>query len=258
MIVPLRDHNPTQRFPLITVGLIALNVLVFLRELAAGAEMGFFIARWGATPYELTTLVDLVGRVQGLPLVHVEGPAFLPLTAITSMFLHGGWLHLLFNMHFLWIFGNNVEDFLGPLRFLAFYLVTGLVGLATHVAIDPDSIVPVIGASGAVSGMLGAYVVLYPKARITSLLFLGFFVQFLQVPALLLISVWTALQVLGGVFGLLVPGQSGGVAYWAHIGGLVGGYVLLRWLFPAAVARERLRSRWRQLPGQIDSPDRWR
>ena len=255
MLIPLRDHNPTRRVPWITIGLIAVNLAVFLREIALGPDMHLFLARWGATPFELTSLIDLVGRFEGAAVVHVEGPSFLPLTALTSMFLHGGWLHLLFNMHFLWVFGNNVEDFLGPLRFLAFYLVCGLLGLAAHVATDPESIVPTIGASGAVSGMLGAYVVLYPKARITSMLFLGFIVQFLQVPALLLISIWTALQLFGGISGLTVPGDGGGVAYWAHIGGFVAGYVALRFLFRAALAQERLRTRWRQLPGALPPRD---
>lgn len=258
MLIPLRDHNPTQRVPVITIGLIAVNVIVFLREIAAGPDMHLVIARWGATPYELTSLVDLVGRIGAGPLVHVEGPSFLPITGLTSMFLHGGWLHLLFNLHFLWIFGNNVEDFLGPLRFLFFYVAAGLLGLAAHVAIDPDSIIPTIGASGAVSGMLGAYFVLYPKARITSMLFLGFFVQFLQVPALLLISLWMLLQVLGGVMGLMVAGDAGGVAYWAHIGGFAAGFVAMKAFFGSDVARERMRSRWRQLPGDFEKREWWR
>jgi len=258
MLIPLRDHNPTQRVPVITIGLIVVNLLVFLREIAAGPDMHLFLARWGATPYELTSMIDLVGRVGQSQLVHVDGPSFLPVTAVTSMFLHGGWMHLLFNMHFLWIFGNNIEDFLGPLRFLGFYLVAGLLGLATHVAIDPDSIIPTVGASGAISGMLGAYLVLYPKARISSMLFLGFFVQFLQVPALLLISLWTVIQVLGGVTGLMIPGDSGGVAYWAHIGGFVAGFVVMKAFFRTSVAEAKLASRWRQLPGRIENREWWR
>ena len=237
MFLPLRDHNPTSRIPWITLGLIAVNVAVFLRTLAAGPDEHLLLARWGATPYELVHLDDLVGRVQGQGsgLVHVEGPAVLWITALTSMFLHGGWLHLLMNMHFLWIFGNNVEDALGSLRFLGFYILTGLLGLLAHIATDPDSIVPTVGASGAISGMLGAYLVLYPRARVTTLMFLGFFVSYLEVPAVLLITVWTLLQVLGGVVGLTVSDAAGGVAYWAHIGGFAAGFVGMRVLFRDAV-----------------------
>ena len=261
MFLPLRDHNPTARFPWITAGLIVLNVLMFLREIAAGPEMPLLLARWGATPYELTQFEDLIGRVRGTPLVHVEGPPVLWLTALTSMFLHGGWLHLLLNMHFLWIFGNNVEDALGSLRFLAFYLATGLLGLGAHVLTDPLSIVPTVGASGAISGMLGAYLVLYPRARVQTLLVLGFFVTLLEVRAVLLILVWTVIQVFGGLAGLMASGVSGGVAYWAHIGGFVAGFAGMRMLFPGTVARARAAGAWRRMPEPGPPPppdDRWR
>lgn len=246
MFLPLRDHNPTSGIPWATIGLIAVNVLVFLREVIAGPDLHFLLARWGATPYELTHLDDLVGRVEGSALVHVEGPSWLWITAITSMFLHGGWLHLILNMHFLWIFGNNVEDVLGSLRFLGFYLASGVIGLLTHVATDPNSIVPTVGASGAVSGMLGAYLILFPRARVTTLMFLGFFVSRIEVRALLLISVWTLIQVLGGLVGLTVSGNAGGVAYWAHIGGFVAGFAGMSLLFPATVARVRADEQWQR------------
>lgn len=239
MFLPLRDHNPTTRIPWVTLGLIAVNVVVFLKGLGAGPDTHLLLARWGATPYELTQLDDLVGHVQGSGLVHVPGPSLLWLTAFTSMFLHGGWLHLLMNMHFLWIFGNNVEDALGSLRYLGFYLAAGLFGLLIHVATDPDSIVPTVGASGAISGMLGAYLVLYPRARVTTLLFLGFFVSYVEVRAVLLITAWTLLQVLGGLVGLTVSGTSGGVAYWAHLGGFAGGFVGMHLLFRGTVLRVR-------------------
>lgn len=251
MFLPLRDHNPTTHVPWITLGLIAVNVVVFLRELGAGPDTHLLLARWGATPYELTHLDDLVGRVQGSGLVHVEGPPLLWVTAITSMFLHGGWLHLLMNMHFLWIFGNNVEDALGSLRYLAFYLATGLLGLLAHVATDPNSIIPTVGASGAISGMLGAYLVLYPRARVTTLLFLGFFVSYIEVRAVLLISVWTLLQVLSGLVGLTVSGMAGGVAYWAHIGGFVAGYVGMRLLFRGIVLEVHAADAWRRSATRI-------
>jgi membrane associated rhomboid family serine protease len=246
MLLPLRDHNPTDRVPLVTVTLIAANVVVFILELTQGSALGEFISRWGATPYELTHMEDLIGRLPGTSLVHVEGPAFLPVTGLTSMFLHGGWLHLILNMHFMWIFGNNVEDFLGPLRFAALYLGAGLLGLVAHVATSPNSMIPTIGASGAISGMLGAYLVLYPRARITSLLFLGFFIQFIEVPAVLLIGIWLLMQVLGGLAGLGLGG--GGIAFWAHVGGFAAGWLGIRWMARHRLRAHQLRARWRQEP----------
>jgi membrane associated rhomboid family serine protease len=246
MFLPLKDHNPTDRTPVVTLALIVVNAAIFFVEISQGAAMGEFIARWGATPYELTHFEDLVGRLRGTQLVHVEGPSFLPVTALTSMFLHGGWLHLILNMHFLWIFGNNVEDFLGPVRFLLFYLATGLLGLAAHVITDPSSPIPTVGASGAISGVMGAYLVLYPKARVTSLLFLGFFIQFVRVPAVFLITVWIVMQILGGLAGLGV--QGGGIAFWAHIGGFVAGWLGVRWIARGELASHQRRARWRQEP----------
>ncbi|HEX9641063.1 MAG TPA: rhomboid family intramembrane serine protease [Candidatus Krumholzibacteria bacterium] len=236
MFLPLRDHNPTRRRAYVTIGLIVLNFLVFIYEAGQGREMGLFIARWGATPFELTHFKDLVGELREIKLVHVPGPTPIHLTALTSMFLHGGWLHLGMNMLFLGIFGNNIEDFLGSIRFLALYILWGLFGLALHVATRPSSPIPVVGASGAISGVLGAYLVLYPRARVTSLLFLGFFVQFVEVPAVVLITVWTLFQVVGGITSLGSIG--GGTAYWAHVGGLAAGWFMMRWL-----AREQLEAR---------------
>lgn len=254
MLLPLRDHNPTTRTPVVTIALIAINTLVFLRQITMGPDMALFLTRWGATPYELTHFVDLIGLVPGIQIEHVEGPGFLPITALTSIFLHAGWLHLVLNMLFLWIFGNNVEDQLGRIRFLLFYLAAGLAGVALHVATQPESPVPMVGASGAISGMLGAYLVLFPRARVTSLLFLGFFVQLIQVPAVLLISLWMVIQVLGGLVGLTLSSNVGGVAYWAHIGGFVAGWVGMRVFFRKNLEDIRWRSRWRQLRGRYDDP----
>jgi len=226
----------------VTLVLIAINVGVFFFEVAQGQAMGAFIARWGATPFELTHFRDLVGPAQTLPLNHVEGPTPLLITALTSMFLHGGWLHLLMNMHFLWLFGNNVEDYLGHIRFLIFYLLWGFFGLALHVLVDWRSIIPVVGASGAISGVLGAYLVLYPRARVTSLLFLGIFIQFIEVPALVLILVWTGMQVLGGISSIQQLG--GGTAYWAHVGGLAAGWFMLRWVARDQLDAQRWRKQW--------------
>jgi membrane associated rhomboid family serine protease len=155
------------------------------------------------------------------------------------MFLHGGWLHLLGNMWFLWVFGNNVEDSMGHGRFAAFYLVCGLVAAATQIAVNPGSAIPMVGASGAISGVMGAYIVLYPRVRVHMLVFLGIFITRFAVPAWVMLGYWFFLQVLGGLPAL--ARETGGVAFWAHSGGFVGGMVLI-WLFrdPALVSR-RLR-----------------
>jgi rhomboid family protein len=242
MFLPLRDHNPTRTTPYLTISLIATNLLVWFYELSRGSNLDLFLARWGATPFELTHLKDLIGAVPGTQLVHVAGPRLLWVTPLTAMFLHASWIHILFNLHFLWIFGNNVEDVLGHLRFLAFYVLWGLFGFLLHIAIDPDSIIPTIGASGAISGVLGAYLTLFPRARVTSLLFLGFFIQFVQVPALVLILVWTVLQIFAGV--ATIGARGGGTAYWAHVGGLASGYFITRWVSRDRLAAQTWRQRW--------------
>jgi len=242
MFLPLRDHNPTRTKPFVTLALIALNLLIWFIEVSRGNGMSEFVARWGATPYELTHLQDLVGQVRGTQLVHVQGPPVLWVTIFTSMFLHGGWLHILFNMLFLWIFGNNVEDTLGHFRYLGLYLLWGVMAAGLHVAIDPDSIVPMVGASGAISGVLGAYLILFPHARVTCLLFLGFFVQLLEVPALVLIIVWAVLQIFGGLVDR--AGHGGGTAYWAHVGGLASGYFITRVVAREHLAAQHWRRRW--------------
>jgi membrane associated rhomboid family serine protease len=174
-----------------------------------------FFQRWGAVPADITAALDR-GDYLGQASVGI----------FTSMFLHGGWLHLLGNMLFLWIFGNNVEDKLGRVAFLLFYLVGGVVAALTQVVIDPSSTVPLVGASGAIAAALGAYVVLYPGARILSLVFLGFFYQLIEVPALIVLGFWFALQLLSGVTALGAETAQGGVAFFAHIGGFVYGLLV--------------------------------
>jgi membrane associated rhomboid family serine protease len=216
-VIPLRDANPTRRTPVVTLALIAACFVVFAYELGrlgsgGMAALDAFATEWGIVPAELsaawTTGTNLGGEA---------------LTLISSQFLHGGWLHLLGNMLFLWIFGNNVEDRLGRIRFLVFYLVGGTVAGLTQVAINPDSAVPTIGASGAIAATLGAYVVLFPRARITSLVFLGFFYQLIDVPAVVVLVFWFLLQLIDGIASLGVTDASGGVAFFAHIGGFVFG-----------------------------------
>jgi len=225
-VIPLYDNVPTRRFPVVTVGLIVVNVLVFVYELTlSSGSLNTFFFRAGAIPYELTNRVDI------MPADLV--PWFL--TPITAMFVHGGWLHIIFNMLFLWIFGNNVEDTMGRFRFIIFYLVCGLIATATQVAIDVSSTVPTIGASGAIAGVLGAYIVLFPRARVLSAIPIFIFIQLIYVPAWVLLGVWFALQ---AAQGLLSMGGQSEVAFFAHIGGFVAGLVLV-WVFAGRRARDK-------------------
>ena len=216
-MIPLRDANPTRRTPIVTLAIVVACFVAFAYELgrlgSGGMEtLDAFVTEWGIVPAELTA-----AWATGTALTDEA------LTLITSQFLHGGWLHLLGNLLFLWIFGNNVEDRLGRVRFLLFYLVGGAVAGLTQVAIDPASTVPTIGASGAIAATLGAYLVLFPRARITSLVFLGFFYQLIDVPAVIVLVFWFLLQLIDGIASLGVTDSDGGVAFFAHIGGFVFG-----------------------------------
>ncbi len=211
MFLPLRDDNPTSRFPFVTVALIAANTVVFLVQAAAPHGLALAALRFGAVPYEITHFRTLA-----------EPAAFPPLlTLLTSMFLHGSLLHLLGNMLYLWIFGNNVEDRLGPVRFTLFYLASGLAAALTHIAFQPSSRLPMIGASGAIAGVLGAYWLLYPRARVKTFVFLIFYIDVIPIPAGIVLGLWFLLQVLN-------VGIGGGVAWFAHIGGFLAGILFIR------------------------------
>jgi membrane associated rhomboid family serine protease len=220
-MLPLRDLNPTRRTPYVTWGLIALCFLVFLYELSIQSNRGdqgleAFLTRFGAVPSRITAALQ-----------HGEIFSSATLGLVTSQFLHGGWLHILGNMLYLWIFGNNIEDVLGPLPYLLFYLVAGIVAGLTQVLIDPGSSVPLVGASGAIAGVLGAYVVLFPRARVQSLVFLGYFASLVNVPAVIVLGLWFLLQLVTGVASLGAPtADSGGVATFAHVGGFVLGLLV--------------------------------
>jgi membrane associated rhomboid family serine protease len=217
-VIPLRDANPARRPPVVTYAIAGLCGIVFawqLSLLALGGDEALvaFIERWGTIPAELSAALR-AGDLLSEPVVDV----------FTSMFIHAGWLHLLGNLLFLWIFANNVEDRLGHALFLAFYLGGGVAAVLAQTLIDPTSEVPMIGASGAISATLGAYAVLFPGARIQSLVFLGFFYQLVAVPAVLVLGVWFLLQVVDGVASLgATAGVDDGVAIFAHIGGFVAG-----------------------------------
>ena len=221
---PLRDNNPTRRVPIVTYLLVAINVAVFGYEFMLGQGLPRFVAAYGAIPYEITHFSDLVGVHAG-SFEHTPGPSFIPLTILTSMFMHGSVMHIFGNMLYLWIFGNNVEDILGRVRFLLFYLGCGVAATLTHILVNANSTVPTVGASGAVAGVLGAYLVAYPQARVTTLVFLGIFVRMMEVPAAVLLVLWFVMQSLQGFLSLGVGEMTGGVAWFAHVGGFVAGVV---------------------------------
>jgi rhomboid family protein len=221
-MIPLRDAIPAQSFPAATVLLIAVNVLAFLYELSLGRALDVFIMQYGAVLLRFS----LAGQMEQVSTVE----RFLPL--FTSMFLHGGWLHLGGNMLYLWIFGDNIEDHLGHVRFVAFYLACGLVAALTQIYIHPTSKMPMVGASGAVAGVLGAYLILFPHSRVLALIPILFFFQIVELPALLFLVFWFLMQFLNGAIAITgTPYLTGGVAWWAHIGGFVSG-VALGFLFP--------------------------
>lgn len=214
-MIPLRADIPTRRFPIVTASLIAVNVAVYLYQLTLNEyQYGAMIFRWGYLPIEYTRFVQVYPQL-AVP---------YGLTVFTSMFVHGGFMHLAGNMLYLWIFGNNIEDFFGKTKFIIFYLVSGITAVALFTVTSPASEVPLVGASGAIAGVLGAYVALYPRARILALVFLGFFIQTVRVPAAVLLGFWFVLQLLYGLPSLLADSQGGGVAWFAHVGGFVFGY----------------------------------
>jgi membrane associated rhomboid family serine protease len=229
---PYRDDNPTVLTPYVTVGLIALNVIVWVvvQGLGTTGPLARSVCELGLVPGELLqTVPPGSGTALGPNLVCVVDPEPNYFTLVSSMFLHGGWFHLIGNMMFLWVFGNNIEDAMGHVKFAGFYLVSGLAAAAAQMAIKPDSTIPMVGASGAVSGVRGAYLLLYPHARIFTFVVLGFFVTTIQLPAFVMLGYWIALQVLGGL-PALAGMDRGGVAFFAHIGGFVAGLVLVKFL----------------------------
>ncbi len=223
MFLPLKDINPTRNKPVITITFIVINVLVYIYQMSLGHQGHVLIASLGATPFEISHFRDLVGPVGYF--FHAEGPTPIIITLFTSMFLHGSIVHLGGNMLYLWIFGNNIEDILGPFKFILFYFLSGLIAHAMHIASDPSSLIPTIGASGAVAGLLGAYLIAYPGAKILTLMFIFIFIRLLVVPAYVIIIFWFVIQLFSGFASL--GGHSGGVAWFAHIGGFLGGIGLI-------------------------------
>jgi membrane associated rhomboid family serine protease len=216
-MIPLRDTVRSRSVPFVTYGLLITNVLVFLHQMSLGPGVVAFVRTYGLVPRELA-----------------------PVTLVTSMFLHGGWLHLAGNMLYLHIFGDNVEDRLGHGRFLGMYLLAGVIAGLAQFAIDPASNVPMVGASGAIAGVTGAYMLFFPRARVVTLVPVFVFLHVVEIPALFFLVIWFAYQLLLGI-GTLGSDMPGGVAFWAHIGGFVAGMIAGPLL---AAGRPRRRPRW--------------
>jgi len=213
-MIPLRDDTPSRHFPIITVILIAINVVVFLYQqyLAGIGQLDQFILQAALIPSEVVTASS--------PIVVLD--------FFTSMFMHGSWLHLIGNMVYLWVFGDNIEDTLGPVLYIVFYLGCGIAADLAQIAIDPFSPIPTLGASGAIAGVLGAYLILFPRARVQTLVFLFRFIRVVSISALWMLGFWFILQLLPGI--LSIGSRGGGVAYFAHIGGFIAGAVVI-WLY---------------------------
>jgi membrane associated rhomboid family serine protease len=216
-LIPYKDDNPTRTFPFITIGLIAFNILVFLGQIASPSGMEKISLSYGAIPQYILTFENVQ-------------PLHPVLTIFSAMFMHGGILHLAGNMLYLWIFGNNIEDKLGHVRFLVFYIFCGIVSAYAHAITEPNSLIPMIGASGAISGILGAYLLLFPRAGVYTIIFLGFFIRIVKIPAFIVIGFWAIIQFANGLLstGLI---KEGGVAWFAHIGGFLTGLLTIKlWL----------------------------
>jgi membrane associated rhomboid family serine protease len=221
-MIPLKDTIPSRTFPAVNITLVVINCLVFLYELSLGPGLLPFIDRYAIIParfFNAGMISDMIA------------PLF------SFMFLHGGWLHVISNMLYLWIFGDNVEDRMGHFRYLVFYLMCGVASGLVQLFISPASRIPIVGASGAIAGVMGAYLLLYPFGRVVTLVFFFIFIQVVQIPAIFFLVFWFVLQFFSGAFA--TPGQEGGVAWWAHVGGFLCGLLLV---FP--FARRKKPARW--------------
>ncbi len=247
---PYHDENATLRTAVVTIGLVATCVAVWLLAQGGGAEQAVAasVCNYGLIPGELLQTVRAgvaIPMTDRLVCVVDSGPEYVNL--ITSMFLHGGWMHLLGNMWFLWLFGNNIEDSMTRPRYLLFYLLCGLAAALAQVFADPDSAVPMVGASGAISGVMGGYLVLFPRVRVFTVVPLFLFITTIALPAWVMLLYWMALQFLGTLSSSLNP-DGGGVAFWAHIGGFVAGVVLVKLFARGDRLDAHRHSNWRPQP----------
>jgi membrane associated rhomboid family serine protease len=216
-LIPFKDDNPSASIPFATIIIIALNISFFILELLSPRDTQYLVYAYGAIPKDILSF-------------HSDQPIPAVLTLFTSMFMHGGLLHIGGNMLYFWIFGNNIEDRLGHLRFIFFYLFCGIFAAYAHALSSPNSEMPMIGASGAIAGILGAYVLLFPAARVHTIVFFGFFIQVIRIPALIVIGFWAIIQFVSGLItqGIL---HQGGTAWFAHVGGFLAGLLTIKlWL----------------------------
>ncbi|MEO1798293.1 MAG: rhomboid family intramembrane serine protease [Pseudomonadota bacterium] len=228
---PIRDHNPSEKVPFVTYALLAINIVVFLTYLPLFGDedaLFFFFQGYGLVPRDF-----LAGEN--------------PLAIFSSMFLHGGWMHIIGNMLFLWIFGDNMEEAFGHVGFLIFYLASGVVAGLAQVAVDPNSLIPMVGASGAIAGIMGGYLLLYPRAKVDILLIFIIFFRIIPIPAWVMLGLWFGFQLVAGV----ADQGGGGVAYWAHAGGFVAGFIFALPLF----LRRGAGSYWEKTDGHPPHPD---
>ena len=214
-MIPLKDTVPSRTFPVVNITLIMVNCLVFLYELSVGPDLSMFIDRYGIIP----------SRFFQHHLFNADMMSSMITPLFSFMFLHGGWLHIVGNMLYLWIFGDNVEDRMGHLGYLIFYIICGMTSGLVQLFISPASRLPIVGASGAIAGVMGAYLLLYPFARVVTLFFFVIFIEVIHIPAFFFLGFWFMLQFFSGSFSL--AGQEGGVAWWAHVGGFLSGVLLV-------------------------------
>ena len=245
-MIPYHDENETQRTPVVTIALIAITGFVWLLLQGAGTDLALArsVCELGLIPGELT-LAAAPGTAfpMGRDLLCLTDPGRQTSHVLTSMFLHGSWMHLIGNMWFLWLFGNNVEDSMTRPRFLAFYLLTGLAAALAQVAADPSSAVPMVGASGAISGVMGAYLILFPRVRVFTFVPLFFLFFSVALPAWAMLIYWAFLQFAGGL-NSIVSEKAGGVAFWAHLGGFIAGVVLVKVFERRDRVRAHIAAQW--------------
>ncbi len=216
-MIPIRDRNPSGTFPYVTIGIIIVNILIFLYELSLGSGLDEFIMKFGVVPLK----VNYYSQVPDLTFINT----FFPF--ISSIFLHGGFVHLIGNMWFLWIFGDNIEDKLGHFKFIAFYFLCGIIASSVHVFFNIESKVPCVGASGAIAGVLGAYMITFPRARVVTIVPLFVFIQVMELPAIVVLGFWFVIQFFNGAATITASTSGAGVAWWAHIGGFAAGVIIL-------------------------------
>ena len=233
-MIPVRDRNPSGTFPYVTIGIITLNICIFLYELSLGSDLAIFVYQYGVVPSKITHYFQ----------THDSIPINTFFPFLSSTFLHAGVLHLIGNMWFLWIFGDNIEDKLGHFKYFVFYILCGAIASSVHVFFNSESQLPCIGASGAIAAVLGAYMITFPRARVTTIIPIFIFIQIIELPAVIVLGFWILIQFFSGTMSSTASASGGGVAWWAHIGGFVSGIILfttIRILFVRKPARRRYR-----------------